>query len=506
MNNKLKIFFNKYKILFLIFIVIGFIAHGYMLTNKLVNHDELISLFSKGGTYEIGRWGLPLISYIFPNISMPWFNGIFSLIFLAISSCLIIDILQIKNKYGRILIGGIFITFPTIIGTFSYMFTSTAYAISILLSVLSVKLFISDNKCNNILGIICMILSTSIYQSYTCIVIVLLMILLLKYCLKDNKSFKEITKLVIKYIIEIIISLTIYFLLTKVINYILGINMSNYQNASDIGIPSIRDIAKGILSAYRTIINIYSSSWNSIVTDSIMKFSYIFCLIASLILFIKLIINNWKKDKKKTILFIFIVILMPIGINILYIITPNSEIHTLMTYGNVTWFIMPIILYEWNHKIKFEKYLKYSIYIIASIVLFNYITFANEAYFKLNLAYENTYSFYTTLVTKIEATDGFSKDTKVLFIGDYSGELLVNNDEHFKSINGITGIINNLSLINAYSKEYFLKNYIGITFNYANESITDQIKNTQEFKEMDIYPYYNSIKKINDIIVVKFSE
>lgn len=57
--------------MFIVTVIIGFIAHGFMLANKLPNHDDLCSLFIKWGTFELGRWGLELIKYIFPNFSMP---------------------------------------------------------------------------------------------------------------------------------------------------------------------------------------------------------------------------------------------------------------------------------------------------------------------------------------------------------------------------------------------------------------------------------------------------
>ena len=36
----------------------GGLAYFYAFTNKLVNHDEVQSLFMKGATVDSGRWGL----------------------------------------------------------------------------------------------------------------------------------------------------------------------------------------------------------------------------------------------------------------------------------------------------------------------------------------------------------------------------------------------------------------------------------------------------------------
>ena len=69
-----------------------------------------------------------------------------------------------------------------------------------------------------------------------------------------------------------------------------------------------------------------------------------------------------------------------------------------------------------------------------------------------------------------------------------------------------TGILSNYEMITAYSKENFIKNYIGVDFNYATEEEINNLKTKNEVQEMELYPYDNSIKKIDDIIVVKFSD
>ena len=62
-------FFAENKVPFLASFAAGLLAHGYAFTNKLVNHDEVESLFGKGATITSGRWGLEAIKFIFPDAS-----------------------------------------------------------------------------------------------------------------------------------------------------------------------------------------------------------------------------------------------------------------------------------------------------------------------------------------------------------------------------------------------------------------------------------------------------
>ena len=63
---------KEYKIPFLTALIVGALAYMFAFTNKLINHDEACSLFAKGAGISSGRWGLDVISLIFPDYSMPW--------------------------------------------------------------------------------------------------------------------------------------------------------------------------------------------------------------------------------------------------------------------------------------------------------------------------------------------------------------------------------------------------------------------------------------------------
>lgn len=115
------------------------LTYAFAFTNKLLNADEVPSLFSKGDTIGGGRWGLEIISLVFPDFSMPWIYGIMSIVIMAIVSCVILEIFTIEGKILQILLLGLWVCCSSWIGLFSYMFTSATYAVAILLAVVSVQ-------------------------------------------------------------------------------------------------------------------------------------------------------------------------------------------------------------------------------------------------------------------------------------------------------------------------------------------------------------------------------
>ena len=56
-----------------------------------------------------------------------------------------------------------------------------------------------------------------------------------------------------------------------------------------------------------------------------------------------------------------------------------------------------------------------------------------------------------------------------------------------------------------YSKEQFVQYYLGISIPFASEEELSAIEASPEFAEMPVYPYYGSLRKIGDVMVVKLS-
>ena len=60
--------------------------------------------------------------------------------------------------------------------------------------------------------------------------------------------------------------------------------------------------------------------------------------------------------------------------------------------------------------------------------------------------------------------------------------------------------------VNIYSRNQFIKLYCGFDADFASEEEIKTLSENQTFKEMKIYPYYDSVKKIDNYMVVKFGD
>ena len=130
---------------FLSSIFFGILSYMYLLTNNLNIFDNIASTpWGYGVGISSGRWFLQefgdWVGKNWGNYNVPLFIGLFSILMLAVTSCIIIKIFEIKNKWNCILIGGITMVFPTVASTMLFTFTVGYYSLAIFFAVLAVFL------------------------------------------------------------------------------------------------------------------------------------------------------------------------------------------------------------------------------------------------------------------------------------------------------------------------------------------------------------------------------
>ena len=157
---------------FLATLIIGIITHITFLTEMIMSQDGLWNSigYEEPTAWELslGRWGIFIADKIVNNLAIPNVTGIVGIVLIAMSTVLIVDLLKLKNKFTIFIVSAAMAVSPSLTGTFLYIYTSVAYCLSMLLSVITVSLiFKKKNKIlNTILGVAVFTLSLGIYQSY----------------------------------------------------------------------------------------------------------------------------------------------------------------------------------------------------------------------------------------------------------------------------------------------------------------------------------------------------
>lgn len=482
----------------------GLLAHGFAFTNKLVNHDEVASLFLKGATVESGRWGLGLLDSVFPNYSMPWIYGLFSIALLAIAGCFLVSLLNLQSRLLQGLLAGCVLTLPSLTGTFGYMFTAAPYALSFLLAVAAVWLMAKRVLWKNVLALGLMIGSLSIYQSYIAIAAALSVLVLFQALLRGETA-AAVLRRGIWYLAFLLVSLGLYYCLTQIVLRVTGIRFGAYAQESITF--RLAELPERIGLAYSMFGKFFTESLHGLVPTALSRVLHGILLIVCLGLFLPRLLSR-KRSVSQLLLMAVLLGLLPLAINCMYLITAADSIHTLVLYSFFTVYLVPLILADPLEASPVHKLTAAAqtlsanlLPIVLALVVTANIYISNEAYLNLHLRYENAFAFYTSLAAQIRQDPAFSPDTRLAVVGTYQSPEFY--ELHFSDTDRITGVHGFLP--DGYALGDFLAYYIGLPIPLAGPEEVSRIQETPGFQAMPCYPYYGCMAVFDDVFVVKLS-
>lgn len=199
MGNIIINFYNKkvkssWKVTFLSTFIIGLLVHMYKFTNTLLVSDSLFNFYSDQNILGSGRWFLSIACQFNSYFDLPWLIGLFSIIIIAFTAIVIVDIFDVENPIMLILTGGLLVTFPAITQTFYFEFTADGYMLAMLLASLAVRFsMIGDNDLRHLsFSTVCICLSCAIYQAYVSFALVLAICYFIYQLLENQRTDKEI--------------------------------------------------------------------------------------------------------------------------------------------------------------------------------------------------------------------------------------------------------------------------------------------------------------------------
>lgn len=491
---------KEYSAPFFAALLFGLAAHAYAFTNKLMNADEVDSLFGKGATVTSGRWGLEAIRFLFPSHSMPWLYGIITLLLFAVSACLILRTFEIKGKLIRILLAGMITVFPSLTGTFCFMFTSSAYALAFLLTVLSVT--VSHEKRGWKSGLVSVFLLTaglSIYQSYIAVAAGLFVLCVLKKCL--DGFFQNVLKNVVRYLLVLILSVGLYFAVTLIILKLTGsefnfyVQQNVYSGENSVSLPGRIRMAYDFFTYYFTYREF------ALITGEASRYAHLVLMAVCAVLLAVSAVRLIKEKKRFAAAgMLCAFVLLPLAIDCLFLVFSKESVHTLALYSFVCVYILAAMLLEKELAggKTVQKVGRDIVYVCLMIAIVSNVYFANKVYLKLHLQYENAFSFYSILLSRVENTEGFDENCRLAMIGDQDNKMRRFDEIDIGYVQGPSW-----DLVNIYSREKFFRYYLGCSIPFATNDEKEKLKEDERFIEMEEYPYDGSVKKIDGFIVVK---
>lgn len=501
---------SRYKTVFYSTFLWGFFAHGFTFFNKYAFHDDISLTFSVGNTYILGRWMLGILDtlgkFLFQHhYSMPLFNGVISLLFIALALCLMVKLFDIRHKGYIISLAGILAAVPSMTSLFGYMFTAPYYMFAFFLAAAGAYLVLCPfHPVRYACGIFLSACSMGIYQAYLPVFCSMLLIRCIcdvkEEKMKDLRSFgKEILYMGV----AALGSVVIYLLCTKISLALTHTVLEGQRGIDSMGQEGIVVYLRRFLTAYRQLL-LPEEGRSAFMYPQGTIWLYRIIMITGILLVIILITQSFRKNRAEGIQMFFFSALIPIAVNLIYVMCAYEEVYSLTIYGQMMIFVFLVVLSEkisLSHTIKNRFYVVSCISMLLMSVLF--CRYDNATYLKAEMVKSSVISYYNTMITKIKNTEGYKSEYPVAYINEMNI-----SDKSLTWAWEFTPLIMSpywgyQRVVNDYAYRSFMRYWCG----FAPQTVDPEpFAEMEEVKKMPSYPDDGSICIINETVVIKLGE
>ena len=498
-------------------LVFGLVSQGMGMFNKYSWHDDIFSLFRVGDTVSSGRWMLYVLAeleiLIFGDghFSLPLMNGFFSLLCIGASAALTVRLLKIQNLVFCALLGAVMAAFPVITALFGFMFAVPYYMLALLWAVAGAYLIRWESPWwEKMIGAVLAGCSVGVYQAFLPVFLTLILFSDLVTMAEGKQALSSFWMNVLIQVILIGLSMGIYVAGSRYFLQLTGYVLINYMGLAEVDSVPLTTYIQRAGRAYREFFHPSRyASWD--MYPHHVYYLHFLALGTSALLAIPLIIRMWKQSRVKSILFVLMLALIPLGCNFIFVMC--GEVHGLMVYGQV----FQVALFVWladRLEISRPAVRNWTVRGAAAMLALTNLMYArydNQCYLKTEFQQQEAISWFTTLVTRIKSTPGFRDELPVIWVNreKMQDDTLYNLDQlDFIRLSSyeenIRGYIAN------WAWDAYLAHWCGFSPQSIDEEEPEEEEGMgekewpPEIQAMPHYPDDGSIQIIDDAVVVNF--
>lgn len=496
----------SWKIAFFSTMILGLITHMYKFTNTLLNHDSPFNFYSSQNMVETGRWFLSVACGFSSYYDLPWLNGILSLLYIAITSVIVIDLFKIEKKLSIILVSGILVASPVVVETFFYNFTADGYFLAMLLSALSAYIFVNAKEKIYMYAFsgILLCLTCGIYQAYVSFFAVLLISYFIINTFNEEKKAKEYLKFIITFFCTLLCALISYYVIWKLVLAITGIEVTDYQGVSEVGKIDVTILFTGTIRSLKSLY-LYMCEWDifehECTTYALLNILFVlFSVIVMIFTFIK---SKVYKSKIR-LLFIIIAIIAIAPVICMWNYTSNSVNYRAMMFASLSLvYILIIKLTEqW-----ISGYLKLFVNFLLCLILFNYILMANISYTFMEKINKSSYAMGMEIMSRVHILETENEIKGMTIIGNRNVQVYMggeDSDISERKLHMLVSMLERDLCFNESQTYAYLTNTFDLDIPLLDEVEKEELSNNENVKAMKSWPASNSVCVIDGVLVIKY--
>ena len=492
----------------------GLITHAFALIHLLHNYDNILQQpKGYGAGITSGRWLLEILgdindAFVELNFNLSTMNGLGFLLFVALSTALIVDFLKIRNPISAALTGVLMATFPTVCATLVFRYTAPYYGLSLLFSVLAAWV-IGRWKWGFLISALCLACSMGIYQAYPPFTISLLVLALLRDSLDEDARLLPLIRRGVLYCAALALGVVLYFVFLKVSLALYSIGgqvvLDTYQGINNMGQISLAELPGLLKKAWLSAARFPIFDYCGLTFIKPMKLLWLLLVIVILAEVACILIQ--RKTKPLMAAFCALMgLLFPLAINFIVVMVPDGNIYTIMIYSFALVGCAPLMLLEYIPRECSRRWFARSFgVLLAGIILYNGY-YANVNYTSLYFANRQVENFVNGLMVQARMTEGYTPEKKWVYVGKVDKFMLYDMWYEAPSYGGFSGSTAQGLFNTAYSRNFWFAMYLGLTPQDASQEEQLQVQQDARVKQMPCWPSEGSMQVVDEYLVVKFEE
>ena len=537
MGSELLIFYrerirNTWKTAFFSAFFLGLLVHIYKFTNLLPNADALYNFYSSQNMVASGRWLLSIACGFSSWFDLPWVNGILSLVFMGLASAMVAEVFRMENPVLIVLSSALMVSFPAVTATMSYEFTADGYMLAMALAALSVCLSRMEYTGKKhwlklALSALCICCACGIYQAYVSFAFVLAVCYFMKELLENRREEKQYRIWILAQILIYGVGLAAYFIIWKLCLRLQNFSAVSYQGIDRVGMMGARDLVAAFIKIAGDFVRFFLE-WN-ILQHGVTVYSVLnilFLVSFAIGLAVAVVKTGMLKRKGHLILMILCVAALPVGCFIWYLTSPDVIYHALMLQSVCLIYIFTAVLFDaWV-----RPRLREAVLVLLVAISLNNAVAANMCYNLMHQSFEKTSAAAVELSTRIHMLD----DGEVKYIAIYGGLGGYGQESYFawdelRQLGGWKLVSRTvfsplfLSHYTDFDLSYYRMNDLEyplvendpdmpapqdweFRFPLLGAAQREELAESEQVKQMPIWPARDSVQRIGDTVVVKLSE
>ena len=572
---KVRLWFTRNAKLLVVCFAVGMVCHAQMYLNGLSNPDAVVSLSNPNGygsfiphawDMSLGRWGLLFAAYAKFGLCSSILTSAITIVLFTLGIVALIDKLGIRNACLRYASSVLFIASPFVSCCITYYYCSNSYALSFLCAVLAACLIGrvgSVGKPVALVGAVALLaFSLGCYQASLgvfCVAVLLVMIRALMgdgseplaslacdargaegrlSCREESRGVEvqspcceegcsasssfSAKQLAVFFGVAVVVcaaGAVLYYALTELSLFVLGIGLSSYGGASSVGAGSILgSLTSSIPSAY---VAFSDGLFGHDIFGNHFGWVYVAAvgLIVAAVAFARLVAINGVKRLGSSAMALLCVVLIPFAANVILVIVPSYGYPTPLMLGGfmASFLLLPLLVQllldsseRGNARLRVPaKAMSVGCCCLVAVGAWSYVLQSNADVEVMQTCQNQTASLATRIAGALDANPDVQAGAKVLIAGKPEAGNYPNTSDscvHASSYAKWGMVWDNHYQNNMRSWDVIMKQFAGQSFNYCSFDECAKVIRSSEFANMSLYPADDSVVTIDGVVVVKISD